>query len=882
MSWLTRLLRRDQLEQQLDKELKFHIDAHTAELISRGVDPATALRQARMAVGGPEQVKEECRDARGTRWLEDFAQDIRHTLRTMRTQAGFVAVALLTISLGVGAVTAMFTVVNAVLLKPLPYLEPQRLVNVQEQTDQPTQLGSLWAFSYPNFRDCQRASRTLELAAWDWGGGTVSSGGSAEYADGREISAGFFSVLGVRMYRGREFLPAEDNPGGAPVAILGYSFWQRLSQGNDDAIGRQVSLNGKLYTVAGIAPANFQLAGPVDILTPLGQNDSPRFQSRAAHQLSAVARIRAGATRAQAHAELEIIGRQLAWQFPDTNLGRTFVEQPLREELVGSVRSTLLLLLGAVTLVLLIACVNVASLLLSRSIFREREFAMRVALGAGRGRLIRQCLTESVVLALFGGVGGIAIAWAGSDSFVKLWPGDLPRANEIYVDWRVLLFAAGVSVVSGIVFGMAPALRVPKRNVEQTLRSGAKTIAVASKRLHGALVIAEIALAVVLLVSAGILGRALLRFASLDPGINPHNVLIARMALSPAVLADPAKTRAEWQDVLDRVRSVPGVDSVATVDTVPMRAGINELGYWTTPYIPPVNEVPLALATSVTPDYLKVMGIRLRAGRFFDEHDHLGSQLVIVIDEVMARRVFGTPAAAVGKPITVAGMGDAPVLIVGVVGHVRHWGLAGDDQAPVRDQIYYPFAQVPDGLVRRWSELMSIAVRTSGAPLSVIDPLRRFLRGPGGDQVLYQAHTMDELAGASIARQRFLLVLFGTFAGLALLLACVGIYGVLAYLTKQRTPEIGVRMALGAATGDVLRMVLRQSLLMILGGVAAGTIGAIAAARLLERLVEGVTLTSALTYASMLALLIAAALLASFLPARRASRIDPLTALRQE
>ena len=474
-----------------------------------------------------------------------------------------------------------------------------------------------------------------------------------------------------------------------------------------------------------------------------------------------MARLRAGAALPQASAELELIGRQLMAQYPDSNKGRSFVAIPLRPD-VGDVRSTLWLLLGAVGLVLLIACVNVASLLLARAVSRDRELAMRVALGASRGRLIRQCLTESAVLGLSGGVLGVLVAQVGFRPFVQLWPGTLPRADEVQLDWRVLLFALTASLVSGLLFGLAPALRAPVREVEQALRAGGRALAGSSRRLHSGFVVSEIALAVVLLVAAGMLGRTLLRLSSLNPGVNTRNVLVTRMALSPAALAHPEGIRAAWQDVLDRARRVPGVESIVAVDTFPMREGENQLGYWNTPAVPPENQQPLALATSVTPDYLKVMGIPLVKGRFFDDHDRRGSEPVIVIDEVLAQQAFGTQEP-VGKRLWIPEMsgpnwseGADSLRIVGVVGHVRHWGLARDDQATVRAQFYYPFAQVPDGALRRWSELMSIAVRTSVPPLTVVDSLRRELRGATGgatgDQALSGSDfgaTCKRFAGAA-------------------------------------------------------------------------------------------------------------------------------------
>src|SRR6266446_2820661 len=880
MNWWQRLLRRKKMEDQLEKELRFHLEQHASELIAQGLSPDEARRQARLALGGPEQVKENCRDARGTRWMEDLLQDFRYALRMLRKQPGFAAVALLTLALGSGATTVMFTVVNGVLLRPFHYGDPGGLVRLQEQTDWSTPQGNLWAFTYPNYLDCKRESRSLDMAAWSISGGTVSVPGPAEYIDGLEMSSELFSLLGVNVAPGRMFLPEEDRPGAPPVAILSHSFWQRHFAANPAAIGMRLVFDGKPYTIVGITPAGFRLDdNELDVFTPLGQNTAPRMQNRGAHSLRVWARLRPGATLMQAQAELNEVGRKLAEQYPKTNKGRGFLAETLRPP-VGDVRSTLWLLLGAVSLVLLIACANVASLLLARAVSRERELAIRVALGAGRGRLARQCLTESAVLGLSGGLLGVWIAAIGIRPFVAFWPGTLPRAEEVQLDWHVLLFALVISLWSSLLFGLAPALRTPVRELEQTLRAGARTVAGGSRRLHGAFVISEIALAVVLLVSAGLLGRTLLRLTSLDPGVNVHNVVTARTALSPATLANPARIRAAWEEILDRARRVPGVQAIAMLDTVPMREGNNTIGYDLTAAAAPEDKRPFVLANSVTPDYLEVAGIPLRRGRFINDQDRKGRESVAVIDDVMAQQAF-PGQDPIGKHVWI-GIGPDPVTVVGIVGHVRQWGLAADDQAQVRAQLYYPFAQVPDELLRRWSELMSIALRTGIDPLSVVEPLRREVRGVSDDQVLYEVHTMEQLAKDTIATQRFLLLLFAIFAGLALLLACIGIYGVLAYLTGQRVSEIGVRMALGATAGQVTRMVLRQSLGMIFVGVGVGILAALAAGRVLMHTVDGMQSNEPSTFIIMIPVLVLAALLASFGPARRASRIDQIRALRQD
>lgn len=825
--------------------------------------------------GNPENSRVDARRWSMVDFLDSVLRDLRYAFRSFRHRPGFVAVALLTLALGISATTVMFTVINGVLLKPLSYPASDRLVTMHDSTDK---YGDIW-FAYPDFLDCQQQSRSLALAAWAFGGGMVTEPGEAEFVTSRAISREFFSVLGLNLARGRSFLAEENRPGDAPVAIISYNMWQRRFGGSPDVVGKKLTFDGKSYTITGVSPADFQLNGDQDVFTPLGQGTERRMQLRAANFLHIIARLKPDVAFDAAQAEMAQIARNLAHQYPESNTGRNFVIQPLRAELVADVQSTLWLLLGAVGLLLLIACANVASLLLSRAVAREREFALRVALGAGRGRMVRQCLTESSLLGLFGGVLGVLLAAACMHPFLLFWPGNLPRVEEVQLDWRVLLFAFVVSLFSAILFGLAPALRAPTRDLEPALRAGSKTISGSSRRLHSIFVISQIALALVLLVSAGMLGRTVLRLSSLDPGLDVKNVLVARVAFSPGAIKDPQQTRASWRSLLDRASHVPGIRAAAFTDIVPMRTGSNEVGYWTTEAPPPPDQTPLTLLTSVTPDYMKVMGIPLREGRFFNDDDRLGNNPVVMIDEVLARHAF-RGQSAVGKRIFLQDIG--PVQVAGVVGHVRHWGLAGDDRAQVRDQVYMPLAFLPDPLTRIFSSFLSVVVRTDVAPLNVAEPLRRELRGSTGDEALYEIRTMEQLASASIARQRFLVMLFGVFAGLALVLACVGIYGVLAYLTSQRIPEIGVRMALGASRGNIIQLVLRQSLGMILGGAGLGILAALAAGRLLLHLVDGMAPTEPLTMVAVIAVLFAAALLASFVPARRASRLDAVQALRNE
>ena len=878
MTWWQRLWHRQQLDEELERELHYHLDQHIANLIAQGHHPDEARRQARLALGGLEQVKENCRDARRTRWLEDLIQDFRYALRTFRQRPGFAAVALLTLALGTGATTVMFTVVESVLLKPLPYPEPDRLVSLHEQTEK---YGTSRVFSYPNFLDCQRESHSLKsMAAWRSGGGTVSEPGEAEYVSGRQVSASLFSVLGIPLLRGREFRTAKDRPSGTPAAIISYRFWQKRYHGHAGAIGARLVYDGRPYTVVGIASARFRISEDVDVFTPIGQNTSPTMQNREMHPgIHVVARLGPSVSLAQAQSELALIGRHLADQYPKANTSRIIGARPLRQEVVGDVRPTLWLLLGAVSLVLMIACVNVASLLLARAVSRERELAMRMALGAGRGRLIRQCLTESAILAICGGALGVLLAAVGTRPFLVFWPGGLPRAEEVHLDWRVLLFALAASLLSGVLFGLAPALRAPARDLERSLRAGGRTITGNSRRLHRMFVISEIAIAIVLLLAAGAIGRTLLRISSLDPGLDTHNVLVTQVALSSDVLTSPERIRAAWRQILDGVHHLPGVQSVAVSDIVPMDGGVEQIGYWTGPTAPAADQIPAAQMFLVTADYLQVMRIPLLQGRFFTEQDHRGGEPVVAIDEVLARQAFHG-RDPVGQRLSLQFLG--PVRVVGVVGHVRHSGLDADDQAKVREQVYVPFTQLPDPFLRLTSGATSLIIRTTIAPLHAVEAVRRRVRGSTRDQAIYEIRTMEQILSGTLSRQRLLLLLFGIFAGLALLLACIGIYGVMAYLTSQRVPEFGLRIALGATAHHVIALVLKESLAMILAGVACGALISLATGRLLQGLINGAKAADAVNFISMILVLILAALFASFLPARRASRIDPMKALRQE
>jgi predicted permease len=644
-------------------------------------------------------------------------------------------------------------------------------------------------------------------------------------------------------------------------------------------LGQQLVFDGRAYTVIGIVSADLQLPGDAEVITPLGQDVDPAILNRGMHPgIYVLGRRRSGVTLEQSQTELSTISRRLSEMYPKSNANHDFVAEPLQEELVEDLRPALLLLQGAVGLVLLTASANVASLLLTRALSHQREYAVRVALGASPWRLVRQSLTEGGVLGICGGAIGTVLAVVGTRPFVTVWPGGLAWADDVYLDWRALLFTLAVSLLSGLLVGVAPALCAAVREPESVLRAGTANGALNRRFLRRSFVVFEISLAVTLLIATGRVGRTVLRFSSAGPGLKARGVLVTQVALAPSALAAPASIRAAWRGVLQHVRTMPGVQSAAVVDIVPM-TGENEIGYWLGPTQPRENEMPLAVMTLAAPDYLQVMGIRLREGRFFNENDRIGSEPVIAIDETMAQRAF-RGREPVGNRISLEFLGSARV--VGVVGHVRSQGLGVDDTASPHPQVYFPFAQVPDVFVPVAGARLALVVRTTVPPLGIVESIRNELRKETRDEVLYDFRTMEQIVSATLSRQRFFLLLFAVFSGLALVLACVGTYGALAHLTSQRAQELATRIALGAQRGDIVRLVLGESLGMILVGICLGMAVSLASAPLLNHLMVGLQPLDLLTTLSIIAVLVTTASFASFLPARRAGRIDPMKTIRQE
>jgi predicted permease len=806
-------------------------------------------------------------------------QDLRYGIRMLARSPGFTAVAVLTLALGIGANTAIFSVVNGVLLRPLPYPEPDRLVQIYERSAQFNEM----SVSYPNFLDWERMNHSFAgIAAYRGESFNSTGAGQPENIPGAVVTANFLSVLGVKPSQGRTFTPDEDRQGANPVAMVSEGLWKRRFGSDTAVLGKSLVLDGQSYTVVGIVPRDCQLLDPAEVITPLWQwSRRMNLESRDFHPgIRVVGRLRPGVSLAQARAEMENIARSLAQAYPKTNEGQGTTVVPLKNDIVGDVRPMLLLLQAAVGFVVLIACANVANLLLARSVARKREVAVRVALGASRGRVIRQFLTESVLLSLAGGGIGLLLASWGSAPLLAAVPGGLPRREAIGLDGSVLLFTLVVSLLTGILFGLLPALESSRSNLQEALKEGGRSPVGGQRRTQSIFVVSEVALALVLLVGAGLLIRTLQRLWDVNPGLNPQHVLTMQVALSPTLLDDPSKIRIAWRQLLDRVRNIPGVESAAVTILVPLSGDDNEMPFWTSGQPPSsMAQMPEALTYITTPGYPRTMGIPLQRGRYFTEQDSESSHKVVVIDEVLAEHFF-PGQDPVGKQLQLYMLG--PAEIVGVVGHVKHWGLDADDSARIRDQLYFPFFQIPDQFMRQAKTGLRLVLRTGSNPVGVVSAVSKQVMGPGRDQPVYNVNSMEQLISSSVARRRFLRMVLVIFAGLALTLAAIGIFGVISYSVSQRTHEIGIRMALGAERRDVLALVGCQGLTLALAGVAIGLVAALGLTHFITGMLYGVRPTDPLTFVAVSLTLTSVALLASYIPARRATKVDPMVALRYE
>lgn len=870
-------------------ELESHIAMHTADNVRLGLTPEEARRTALIRLGGAEQARQVYRERSRLPFLETLAQDVAYGLRVLRKNPSFALITIFTLALGIGANTALFSIVNSVLLHPLPYPHPDELVAVHESKANFDQ-GSI---SYPNFRDWQRNNKTLAaLAISHQRRFTLTGTGDAERVPGDYVSSDFFSILGVRPVLGRIFAPGEDEIGRSPLALISAGFWARKFASRADILGQTITLDGRNFTIIGVVPEDFDLAvgnfRAGDIYVPIGQWQTPALNNRfAGLGLHGIARLKPGVTLAQAQDDMNGVTDRLAVAFPQADHGIRASIVSLRQSVVGRVEPLLLVLLGAVGFVLLIACVNVANLLLARSSARTQEFAIRSALGAGRMRILRQMLTESTILALAGGALGLLLASWGTRAIVKLVPVALPRASHIHLSIPVLCFTFAVSLSVGILFGLLPAWKVSRQKLQDTLKEGSRSVSGARHRTQDLLVVFEMAMALVLLVGAGLMIRSMIALSRVDPGFDPNGVTTFSVAAPPPMsTAPPDAVRAYYREVDRRIRQVPGVAGASFVNgCIPMTGNDDEMLFWmdNEPKPQTTNDMHWSLEYVVQPDYLKIMGVPLLRGRFFTSADNEHSPPVIVVDERFAHQFFGSQDP-IGKRINLDD-DDRQATIIGVTGHVMQWGLDNEASSPLHAEMYLPFMQISDGDMSFQDGLgTDVIVRSRGDSEAAIGQIQNVLRQMNREQVVYDAQTMNQIIADSLSGRRFSMILLGLFAALALLLASVGMYGVISYLVTQRTQEIGIRMALGADRRQVLRWVLKQGGRLALIGVVAGLISASALTRLMARssMLYGVHTYDPWTLIGVTVLLASVALAACYIPARRAMRIEPMQALRTE
>ncbi|HYN83898.1 MAG TPA: ABC transporter permease [Pyrinomonadaceae bacterium] len=874
------LARRSEAEAELDEELRFHLEKEIQQNVERGMSQDEARRVALVRFGGVEKTKEECRDVRGVRVLDELAQDLRFGLRLLSKKPGFTAVAVLTLALGVGANTAIFSVVNALILRPLPLPEAESLVLLFEQSKKS---GALSSVSYPNFKDYREGMSTLEAAAtFRLSGATLTGTGEPERLQAARVSSDFFRVLRVGPHAGRLFAPEEDAPGGARVVVITHGLWQRRFGADPSVVGRTITLDDNAHTVVGVLPHGFEFPYHIkgaELFSTIAHEGS-NLAERGARATQVVARLRDGASMEQARAEATALAARLEEQYRDRNAGVGATVIGLQDHLVGGVRPALWTLLGAVGFVLLIACSNVANLLLVRATARQREIAVRTALGASRRRIVRQLLTESLLLSLLAGACGLLLAVWGVGALVSLSPGDIPRLESVRLDPRVLAFTFAVSLLTGVLFGLVPALRASKPELTESLKEGSRgtNARPGRQRVRGALIAGELALALMLLVGAGLLLKSFWRLQAVDPGFDPQNVLTMRINLPRARYADGASRAAFVGDVTERVRGLAGVRSVAFGGPVPFSSGdIGSSFRIEGRAEPEPGSEPGASFRGVTPDYFRALGMPLLRGRDFAAGDVRGAATgAAIVNETLARKYFAgeDPLGKVLVGVGVTSGDEAEPRrweVVGVVGDVRHSGLSVEPGG----EIYLPYTQQP------WTGGY-LVVKTSVEPMSLAAAVRAELRAVDKDQAVAEVRPLEQMIAGTVARPRFYAALLTIFACVGLVLAVVGVYGVISYSVTERTHEIGIRMALGARAPDILRMVIGGGMRYVLVGVFAGLVASLSLARVIESLLFGVSAWDPLTFAAVSALATAVALLACYVPAKRATRVDPMVALRYE
>ena len=867
------LFHKDRVDQEFSEEIQAYLDMLTEAKLKQGLSPREARRNALLELGGVEQVEERVREIRMGRFIETAWRDVRLGVRTLVHSPIFTAVTVLSLALGIGANTAIFSVVNGLLLRPLSYPESERLVDVWHTPPQQSFPGlDRFSVSPANYLDWKAQSNSFErMAVYGYAGLSLSTSGDPLPLTGATVSSDFFTVLRTNAMQGRTFTPDEEQPGRDQVVVISHALWQRAFGANPNIVGQPITLNSRSFNVVGIMPAGFEFPREAELWIPLAWDDKER-QVRSIHDYVVIARLKPNVSVAQAQAEMSTISSRLEQQYPEEDRGWGAVVIPLRDDLVGDVRTALLVLFCAVTFVLLIACANVANLMLARGANRQKEMAVRIALGAGRARLIRQLLTESVLLAVTGGLLGLLLAVWGSKMLVRL--GSLPAAGDMGIDMWALGFTLLVSFAAGIIIGIMPALQFTRTSISETLKQGSGRMGGSSLKQYTrkALVISEVALSLVLLIGAGLMIRSFWKLQNVDPGFDTRNALTMSVVLTPTRYPEPHQRLAFVDQAIEKIRAVPGVVSVGTTTKIPLTGGGSTQPF-TVEGRPAgaIAEQPMAQTRYISPDYFQAIGIPLKQGRFFSEQDRDNSVPVVIISEAMARR-FWPGENPIGRRLTPSFHSEqGPRQIVGVVGDVKASGLDADASA----MMYLPYKQAPP-------PVMSFVVRTASNPESLVQSVSKAIYSIDKDQALTDVQTMDQVLVASLSGRRFNMTLLLTFAGVALMLAAVGVYGVMNYTVTLRRRELGIRMALGAAKTDVLRLVLGQGLALTLIGVAAGLISAYALTRLMASLLYGVTATDYLTFGSVSAMLIAVGLAASYVPARRATKVNPTIALRAE
>ena len=804
--------------------------------------------------------------------------DMRYALRMLLKKPGFTLVVLLTLAIGIGANAAIFSVVKGVLLNPLPFPDPEQLVTFHQSKPN----FDAGAIPYLNFVDLQRENQTFSsMAIYRSAGFTLIGVGEAERVSGRMVSADFFTVYGMKPALGRNFRAEDDRNGADPVTIISASLWARKFNSAADLVDKNITLDDKSYRVVGILPETFK-GSAADVFVPIGAWSSPALQNRgAALGLHGIGRMKPGVTVEQAQGDLNRIMAILAETYPQVNKGHGSKVIRFKERLVGNVEPVLLMLFAAVGLVLLIACVNVSNLMLARATGRTREFAIRAALGAGRWRLLRQSLVESTMLALVGGAAGLFIAAWGTTAAIKALPTALPRAEEIALDTRVLLFTIGISLLTGVLSGLAPAFKTSHWRFSEALKESGRGASGSRARAQGAFVVAEMAMALVLLIGAGLLIRSLNALWNVDPGFNPNNMITFGVTFPPSMRSATADaSRAYMRDLSNRLNEMPGVTAASLTAAATPMVSQDDLSFWIDGQPKPANgnEMHMALIYVVEPQFLPAFDIQLKKGRFFTDRDDERSMRVAVVDEKLAQQYFGNEDV-IGKRLHLDD--DGAYEIVGVVRHVKQWGLDGDARE-LQAQMYVPLRATADAQVAGTGGMGVVLRADNDINPAFITSIRDVVRAQNNQNVIADMQTMNEVIADSLSQRRFAMIVLGAFAAAALLLASMGIYGVISYLVGQRAHELGIRVALGASRRQIFALVLGHGLKMTLMGVALGLVAAFGLTRLIRTMLYGVGPTDPATFALIAVLLTIVALLACYLPARRATKVDPLTALRYE